>query len=169
MGNALKESNIDYNNWEQSALYRSEWRKAVREGCNLLETKRRGPAKHKRELRKGCALNLPSGSARWLCEHCGRLHLCKAGQINHQKFHENIPQNVFRPLFDTTTCIICNKVYKSISGLKSHVSIHDDVHLQPDPINPVKTAFCHLCYRSCKSATGLQSHLRTHDGKRING
>ena len=37
----VKELDIDYNNWEQSALYRSEWRKAVREGCNLLHTKRR--------------------------------------------------------------------------------------------------------------------------------
>ena len=37
----VKELDIDYNNWEQSVLYRSEWRKAVREGCNLLDTKRR--------------------------------------------------------------------------------------------------------------------------------
>lgn len=40
---------------------------------------------------------------------------------------------------------------------------HNDVLAQPDPINPVKTAFvCHLCYRSCKSAAGLRSHLGTH-------
>ena len=60
----LKELDIDYNNWEESALYRSEWRKAVKDGCNLLETKKHGRAKLKHELRKGCAHNLPSGSPR---------------------------------------------------------------------------------------------------------
>ena len=153
----FKELDIDYNNWEQSALYRSEWSKAVREGCNLLETKRRGQAKFKHELHKGYAHNVPRGSARWLCEYCGRLLLFKAGYINHLKSHENIPQNMLvHPQFDPTTCIICNRVCKSISGLKRRMSIHNDVLLQPDPINPVKTAFvCHLCYRSCKSAAGL--------------
>ena len=160
----FKELDIDYNNWEQSALYRSEWRKTVREGCNLLQTKRCGQAKLKHELRKGCAHNLPSGSARWLCKNCGRLLLSKAGYTSHLKSHENIPQNTLVcPQFDTTTCAICNKVCKSIYGLKKHMSIHNDIHLQPDSINPVKTAFvCHLCYRSCKSAAGLRSHLRAH-------
>ena len=112
----------------------------------MLDTKRRGRAKLKRELRKGCAHNLRSGYARWLCENCGRLLLSKAGYVNHLKSRENILQNTLvRPQFDTTTCVICSKVCKSISGLKRHMSIHNDVLLQPDPINPVKTAFvCHL-------------------------
>ena len=144
----FKELDIDYNNWEESALYRSEWRKAVKDGCNLLETKRHGRANLKRELRRGCAYNLLSGFARWLCEKCGRVLLSKAGYVNHLKSHENNPQNTLvRPQFGTTTCVICSKVCKSISGLKRHMNIHNDVLLQPDPINPVKTAFvCQLCY-----------------------
>ena len=31
----FKEPDIDYNNWEVSAMYRSEWRKTVRDGCSL--------------------------------------------------------------------------------------------------------------------------------------
>ena len=54
----FKKLDIDYNNWEESALYRSEWRKAVRDGYNLLETRRHGRAKLKRELCKECAHNL---------------------------------------------------------------------------------------------------------------
>ena len=72
-----KKLNIDYNNWEESALYCSAWRKEIRDGCNLLETKRHGRAKLKRELRKGCAHNLPSGSAKWLRKKYGRVLLTK--------------------------------------------------------------------------------------------
>ena len=85
----LKELDIDYNNWEESALYCSEWRKAVKDGCNLLETKKHGRARLKHELRKGCAHNLPSDSPRWLCKNCGRVPLSKAGYVNHLK--GNIP------------------------------------------------------------------------------
>ena len=43
------------------------------------------------------------------------------------------------------------------------MNIHNDAVLQPEPINPVKTAFvCHLCYGPCKSAAGLRSRLRIH-------
>ena len=160
----IKEFDNDYNTWEESTLYHFEWRKAVRDKCNLLKTNRHGQAKLKRELCKECVHNLPSGSARWLCRKCGRVLLSKARYVNHLKSHENNPHNMLvHPQFDTTTCAICNKVFKSISGLKRHINIHNDVPLQPDPINPGKTAFvCHLCYRPCKSAAGLRSHLRTH-------
>ena len=107
----FKELDIAYNNWEESALYRPEWRKAVRDGCSLLEANRYGRAKLKRTYK--------------------------------------------------TTCATCNKACKSISSLKRHMIIHNDLLLQPDPINPVKTAFvCHLCYRPCKVAACLRSHLR---------
>ena len=129
-----------------------------------FEAKRNGRSKLKKELRKRCAQNLPSGSASWICETCGKVLHSKAGYLNHLKSLENNPQNtLIRPQFETTTCDICNKLCKSISGLKKHMNIHNTVLLQPARINPVKITFvCHLCYRPCKSAAGLRSHLRTH-------
>ena len=161
------ELDIDYNNWAESALNRSGWRKTVRDGCCSLEAKRLRHVKLKRELRKGCTQNLPSGFAGWICETCNRVLLSKAGYVNHLKSHENNPPNTMvHPQPDRTTCIVCKKVCKSISGLKRHMNTHKDVLQQPDPINPVKTAFvCHLCYRPCKSAAGLRSHLRAHGRK----
>ena len=160
----LKELSIDDEVWEETALNRGDWRKAVKDGCKSLEYNRIEHAKLKRELRKGCADNVPPDSMRWTCETCERVLLSKAGYVNHLKAHQNTP--IHRHVLaqpGITTCVICNKVCKSTAGLKRHMKVHKDVLKQPDPINTIETSFvCHMCYRPCKSSAGLRSHLRSH-------
>ena len=87
----LKELSIDDEVWEETALNRGDWRKAVKDGCKSLEYNRIEHAKLKRELRKGCADNVPPDSMRWTCETCERVLLSKAGYVNHLKAHQNTP------------------------------------------------------------------------------
>ena len=162
----MKDLDIDYNNWEDTALDRLAWRKTVKKGCSLLHCNRVERAKLKRDLRKGNVDNLPCDSANWTCETCSRVLLSKAGYVNHVKSHarEHVSSTI-PPHPGSTTCAVCNKVCKSTPGLKRHMVVHKDVIQYPDPINPVKTLtfVCHLCYRPCKSAAGLRSHLRAHE------
>ena len=163
--NSMKDLDIDHDNWEETARNRAAWRTEVRKGCKSLCNKRMQRAKLKRDLRKGNIENLPSGSANWTCETCGRILLSKAGYVNHMKSHQrNPPARTVPPQPDSTTCAVCGKVCKSASGLKRHMAVHKDDIKHPDPINPVKTLtfVCHVCHRPCKSAAGLRSHLRAH-------
>ena len=161
----MKVQDIDYKNWEETAMNRAKWRTEVRKGCKSLHQKKTERAKLKRDLRKGNTGNLPSDSACWKCETCGRVLLSKAGYVNHLKSHQrNPPTTIIPPQPDSTTCAVCNKVCKTIPGLKRHMAVHKDTIKHPDSINPVKTLsyVCHVCHRPCKSASGLQSHLRAH-------
>ena len=79
----FQELDIDYNSWKESPLYYFEWRKTVGDGCSLLEGIGNGWAKLKLELCKWCAPNLPSCSASWIYETCGRVLLSKASYMNH--------------------------------------------------------------------------------------
>ena len=164
--NTMKDLDINHEIWEETARNRAAWRTEVKKGCKSLCTKRTQRAKLKRDLRKGNMENLPSDSANWKCESCGRILLSKAGYVNHLKSHQrNPPARVVPPQPDSTTCAVCGKVCKSTSGLKRHMAVHKDDIKHPDPINPVKTLtfVCHVCHRPCKSAAGLRSHLRAHE------
>ena len=164
--NTMKDLDIDHEIWEETARNRAAWRTEVKKGCKSLCSKRTQRAKLKRDLRKGNMENLPSDSANWKCESCGRILLSKAGYVNHLKSHQrNPPARVVPPQPDSTTCAVCGKVCKSTSGLKRHMAVHKDDIKHPDPINPVKTLtfVCHVCHRPCKSAAGLRSHLRAHE------
>jgi hypothetical protein len=92
----MKVQDIDYNNWEETAMNRAKWRTEVRKGCKSLHQKKTERAKLKRDLRKGNTENLPSDSACWKCETCGRVLLSKAGYVNHLKSHQRNPR---RPSF----------------------------------------------------------------------
>ena len=163
----MKDTGIDYNNWEEIALDRAEWRKTVKQGCRSLHNLRIERAELKQDLRKGKTENLPDISSHWKCETCGRFLLSKAGYINHLKSHQRCPTANLPPQPDSTTCAVCSKVCKSIPGLKRHMVVHKDEVKHPDTINPVRNLsfVCHLCHRPCKSAAGLRSHLRAHGRK----
>ena len=165
----LKDTGIDFNNWEEIALDRAEWRKTVKQGCRSLHNQRIERAELKRDLRKGKTENLPDISSHWKCETCGRFLLSKAGYINHLKSHQRCPTANLPPQPDSTTCAVCSKVCKSIPGLKRHMVVHKDEVKHPDTINPVRNLsfVCHLCHRPCKSAAGLRSHLRAHGRKAV--
>ena len=134
----MKDTGIDFNNWEEIALDRAEWRKTVKQGCRSLHNLRIERAELKRDLRKGKTENLPDISSHWKCETCGRFLLSKAGYINHLKSHQRCPTANLPPQPDSTTCAVCSKVCKSIPGLKRHMVVHKDELKHPDTINPVQ-------------------------------
>ena len=153
--NSMKDLDIDHDNWEETARNRAAWRTEVRKGCKSLCSKRMQRAKLKRDLRKGNIENLPSDSANWTCETCGRILLSKAGYVNHMKSHQrNPPARTVPPQPDSTTCAVCGKVCKSASGLKRHMAVHKEDIQHPDPINPVKT-LTFVCHVSSNNASTL--------------
>ena len=167
--NNLKALEINVSDWETLATNRPAWRNAVKKGCNTFEQERIKRAKVKRALRKGDTLDLPPNTKIWKCQTCERVLLSKAAYVNHTKSHARTQQQaanvaVLPPRPQDTTCVVCDKVCKTVPGLKKHMIVHKNVIPQTDPINPVTTLsfLCHICHKPCRSNAGLKSHLRKH-------
>ena len=146
----------------------------MKEGCDLFEKERVKDAALRRKLRKGDD-SVPENVKIWKCEICGRVLLSKAGYVNHVKSHSGSQnqaayENIISSRPPENICAVCNKVCKSVSGLKRHMAVHKKDIQQKSLVTTVKTSFvCHVCYKTCKSTAGLKSHLRGHARKKDHG
>ena len=103
----------------------SKWRHSIKKDCNSFEKERLKHVRVKRGLRKGTNPNLSDSTRTWQCNVCERVLLSKAGYANHLK-SPNISQkqsdciNLLPSPSTETTCVICSKVFNSVSGLKTN-------------------------------------------------
>ena len=130
--NNLKSPRIAVGNWKEPAANCSKWRHSIEKGCDSFEKEKLKHVRVKRGLREGTNPNLPDSTTTWQYNVCGRGLLLQAGYANHLKSKNNLQkQSDCTDLLPSpppeSTCVICGKVCKSVSGLKRHIYTHKDV------------------------------------------
>ena len=83
---SLKAFDINHKTWEQTAVDRSLWRAAVKQGAKSCEKGRTATAEQKREARKNSAHRSPA-AANVPCPHCPRMFRAQIGLISHLRTH----------------------------------------------------------------------------------
>ena len=134
--------------------------------CTSFEREHIKHAILKCQIRKRNTCNGRGNVDGWRCQTCGRILLYKV--VNHQKSQERQTVNTdFFTGTDNVTCIICNEVFKSISGLKRHTVVYKHQLPRADPIDLERmTPFlCHICIKFCGSVTELLIVLKGHERK----
>ena len=106
---------IDSGNWEILLLRRFEWRIHVDDGCISLRMQ------NSCQLRKGNTCNVDENVNKWRWETCGWILPSKAEYVSHWKSQKkpSVHKGLFLGIYNVNSAI-CNKVYKSVSDLKSH-------------------------------------------------
>uniref|UniRef100_A0A0L8GZ99 C2H2-type domain-containing protein n=1 Tax=Octopus bimaculoides TaxID=37653 RepID=A0A0L8GZ99_OCTBM len=87
---SLKDFNIDYDTWEQSALDRERWQSAVHGGANTCKINRITAAEDCRQARKNRDNN-PIAGATIPCPNCQRLSRVQIGLNSHLQTHKTSP------------------------------------------------------------------------------
>lgn len=110
MKNNLNEISLDVEDWEQMVKNRTEWQRAVPEGCEIYEGKNLAHAELKGNLRNDVLKSLNTNIVGWNCERCDRILLSNVLH-ERQPFHAVPPP---RQIY--TVCVIYGKVCKSTAG-----------------------------------------------------
>lgn len=122
------------------------------------------------DLWKGSHFDLSVNMKSWKCGVCEHILLSKAGYVNHLKgynksdWHSWLANYTNLPNRPADNTWVCNKFYRSSSGLKRYLVVHRWVVGHADPINPIKdTEFiCHIYMIPIKLNVGLKSYFKGH-------
>ena len=82
----LKQANISTKQWQDTATYRSTWRRTVHDGLLLYDNSRRERNATKRARRHAArnAITTASQDA-YMCRHCGRTCSSRIGILSHER------------------------------------------------------------------------------------
>lgn len=97
------------------------------------------------------------------------MQISRTSYVNNLKgHHDNKRQTIFANLphrLAMNICVDCNRVYRSLSGLRCDMTVNNRFVGRVHPINPISnTEFnCHICMISMESNVGTKSQLRDHE------
>ena len=82
----LKQANISTKQWQDTATYRSTWRRTVHDGHMLYDNSRRERNATKR-ARRHAARNATTTASQdaYMCRHCGRTCSSRIGILSHER------------------------------------------------------------------------------------